>query len=91
MADLFCGAGGLSKGFLDAGFQLAFGMDRDGAAVQTHNTNLGNHAVCREITEDVDLPDVTVIVGGPPCQGFSSAGLRAQGTSGTAWFPASQR
>jgi DNA (cytosine-5)-methyltransferase 1 len=79
MADLFCGAGGLSRGFADAGFKLVCGMDNDAAAVSTHNANLGEHAVCRDINEDTDLPDVTVIAGGPPCQGFSSAGLRRAG------------
>jgi DNA (cytosine-5)-methyltransferase 1 len=79
VADLFCGAGGLSKGFQDAGFELACGLDNDEAAVGTHRANLGNHAGCQNITEDTELPRVDVIVGGPPCQGFSSAGLRRAG------------
>ncbi len=79
VADLFCGAGGLSRGFRDAGFELVCGIDHDQAAVRTQSANLGNHAVCRDIAEDTELPEVTVIVGGPPCQGFSSAGLRRAG------------
>ena len=51
VVDLFCGAGGLSKGFLDAGFELACGVDSDEAAVETHRTNLGHHTVCRDVTE----------------------------------------
>ncbi len=79
VADLFCGAGGLSLGFREAGFHLLRGVDSDEVAVRTHNANLGNHAVQQDITEDLDIPDATVIVGGPPCQGFSSAGLRRAG------------
>jgi DNA (cytosine-5)-methyltransferase 1 len=79
VADLFCGAGGLSRGFLDAGFALVHGTDHNKAAVRTLNANLGPHAICADITEDTDLPDMTVIAGGPPCQGFSSAGLRRAG------------
>jgi DNA (cytosine-5)-methyltransferase 1 len=79
VVDLFCGAGGLAKGLLDAGFEIACGIDNDEAAVGTHRANLGNHAICRDITEDTELPQVAVIAGGPPCQGFSSAGLRRAG------------
>jgi DNA (cytosine-5)-methyltransferase 1 len=79
VADLFCGAGGLSMGFREAGFDLVCAVDRSEAAVRTYNANLGAHAVRQEITEEIDLPDVHVIAGGPPCQGFSSAGLRRSG------------
>jgi DNA (cytosine-5)-methyltransferase 1 len=79
VADLFCGAGGLSSGFLDAGFDLLHSIDNVAAAVRTHNANLGPHAICADVSEDTDLPAVTVIAGGPPCQGFSSAGLRRAG------------
>lgn len=81
VADLFCGAGGLSHGFRSAGFDLVCAIDSDEAAVGTHRQNLGDHAVCRSISEDVDLPEVAVIAGGPPCQGFSSAGMRRAGDS----------
>jgi DNA (cytosine-5)-methyltransferase 1 len=76
VADIFCGAGGLSKGFQDAGFELICGIDNNDPSVQTHLANLRGHAICREVTEDTSLPEVAVIAGGPPCQGFSSAGLR---------------
>jgi DNA (cytosine-5)-methyltransferase 1 len=79
VADLFCGAGGLSKGFQDAGFALACAIDHSEAAVRTHNANLGKHAVQQDINEYTELPDVAVIAGGAPCQGFSSAGLRRPG------------
>src|SRR5438874_540889 len=77
--DLFCGAGGLSLGLKLAGFELLSAVDNSKAAVQTYRENVGQH--CREesISEETDLPDADVIAGGPPCQGFSSAGLRRQG------------
>jgi DNA (cytosine-5)-methyltransferase 1 len=79
VADLFCGAGGLSMGFREAGFGLVYAVDNSEAAIQTYNANLGTHAVRQDITEGTDLPDVHVLAGGPPCQGFSSAGLRRWG------------
>lgn len=46
------------------------------AAVETYRTNVGQHIVERAVTESMALPTVDVIAGGPPCQGFSSAGRR---------------
>lgn len=77
--DLFCGAGGLSAGFVAAGFQLVAALDNNAAAVETYRRNLGPHAFPQTITEDLPLPSATVIAGGLPCQGFSSAGLRMPG------------
>ena len=78
--DLFAGAGGLSLGFARAGFQLALALDNRTAAVETHRRNLGDHAQAMDLaTNDLALPPATVVVGGPPCQGFSSAGLRKCG------------
>lgn len=74
--DLFCGAGGLSYGFSQAGFDVTRALDVDQAAVETHNTNLGDCAFVRDLSTDVSLSRADVVVGGPPCQGFSSAGLR---------------
>lgn len=79
VVDLFCGAGGLSVGFRAAGFNVVWAADNNEAAVRTYRTNLGDHVVCQSITADTDPPDVAVIVGGPPCQGFSSAGMRRSG------------
>jgi DNA (cytosine-5)-methyltransferase 1 len=79
VADLFCGAGGLSLGFRAAGFNVVWAADNNDAAVRTYRANLGDHVVCQSITVDTDPPEVAVIVGGPPCQGFSSAGMRRPG------------
>ena len=77
--DLFCGAGGLSLGFQYAGFDVIRAIDSDHAAVRTYLANVGPHALVQDLSQSVDLPMATVVVGGPPCQGFSSAGLRRRG------------
>jgi DNA (cytosine-5)-methyltransferase 1 len=79
MVDLFCGAGGLSSGFTKAGWTILKAIDHFQPAVATYRSNLGDHVVEAEIDEGTILPKSTVIAGGPPCQGFSSAGLRRTG------------
>jgi DNA (cytosine-5)-methyltransferase 1 len=74
--DLFCGAGGLSLGFAKAGFTITRAIDYDDAALKTYNANFDSHAVKLDLSNGVDLLPTTVVIGGPPCQGFSSAGLR---------------
>lgn len=76
LIDLFCGAGGLSLGFARAGFECLSAYDNWNPSVETYRTNLGNHVHRSAITRDLDVPESTVIAGGPPCQGFSSAGMR---------------
>lgn len=80
--DLFCGCGGLSDGFRQAGFNMVGGIDINEAAVKTYNQNFHNsNGICRDISEmtDDDIVDyvnnesIDVIIGGPPCQGFSNA------------------
>lgn len=86
--DLFCGAGGLSKGFLDAGFDVLLGVDSDTAALKTFEQNHGqakalnldlfdhkNLDLIQQYLNEINTqPDV--LIGGPPCQGFSLAGNR---------------
>ena len=74
--DLFCGAGGASLGFQQSGFRCVGAIDSDAAAIRTCQLNFQNQALRNVITESTDLTRADVIVGGPPCQGFSSAGLR---------------
>lgn len=85
--DLFAGAGGITEGFRKAGFQCAVANDCDEEARHTFLYNHPNTPYIlkdvREVTaEDIlvaakcDYGDIDVITGGPPCQGFSLAGLR---------------
>ena len=74
--DLFAGAGGLSLGFhlCDLGFVPVFAVEHDHAAAETFERNFG----CRVFDGDIEYgpayPDADVIIGGPPCQGFSPLG-----------------
>ncbi|MFC1507191.1 DNA cytosine methyltransferase [Thermoproteota archaeon] len=78
IVDLYCGAGGLSKGFSDVGFKITSAIDNDPIAVDHYNKNLHNLAIVADITnfKSLELPDVDGIIGGPPCQAFSIAGQR---------------
>ncbi len=78
--DLFCGCGGISCGYKLAGFKIIGGIDFNQDAVNTFACNFKNAKVhCADITsisdESIieDYSGVDVIVGGPPCQGFSTA------------------
>lgn len=79
--DLFCGAGGLSYGFEKAGFNTIFAVESNETYAQTYRKNFPKvDMFCGDIKEVPDskikeLKDkVDIIVGGPPCQGFSLAG-----------------
>lgn len=78
VVDLFCGAGGLSLGFHRANFTVLKAIDAWKAAIDTYSTNLGGHASLENISTTTELPVATVFSGGPPCQGFSSAGRRSE-------------
>jgi DNA (cytosine-5)-methyltransferase 1 len=76
VVDLFSGCGGLSLGFGHSGFTTVAAYDSWEPAVATHRVNLGEHVRKAFVTSDLDVPTATVFIGGPPCQGFSSAGPR---------------
>ena len=82
VADLFCGAGGLSAGFQAAGFESVFALDKDADSCLTYERNFGFAPEHASITafdpSDLagKLTDVDVIVGGPSCQTFSTQGRR---------------
>jgi DNA (cytosine-5)-methyltransferase 1 len=77
--DLFSGAGGLTLGFKQAGFKPVFAVEREESFAQTYAVNFGPHNDSRPIEEVVKDPKVRaikadVVIGGPPCQGFSNLG-----------------
>ena len=83
--DLFCGCGGLSLGFEKAGFEIEFAIDMWKDAVNTYNYNHKNSvAVCKDIQEldneflkEVsEKKNIVGVIGGPPCQGYSTVGTR---------------
>lgn len=75
--DLFCGAGGMSLGFSMAGFDPIFAIDSDRYSINTHRANFGQHAICGDIRGLKTFPRAHVVIGGPPCQGFSRLGKQA--------------
>jgi DNA (cytosine-5)-methyltransferase 1 len=88
--DLFCGAGGLSEGFRRAGFRTLAALDSDPSALRTYWLNHSGVPDHRIVLRDVrDLAPgelrrlvgrqrVDVLLGAPPCQGFSHAGNRSK-------------
>lgn len=84
--DLFAGCGGLSKGFMDAGYHIIVGVDNDQAALNTFtknhpgavamNADLSKQETFDEILKVAGDRSIDVIIGGPPCQGFSLTGPR---------------
>ena len=78
VASLFCGMGALDLGFMWEGFQLVWANDNSEHAVRSHRLNFSSEVICEDISKlDVqDIPNVDVIIGGPPCQSFSLLGQR---------------
>lgn len=86
--DLFCGAGGLSLGFAWAGWKPIVGSDINASAIETHKANIREETICGDITAEEIIEAIVVrckkaitenpelplfVIGGPPCQGFSTA------------------
>lgn len=84
--DLFAGCGGLSKGFMDVGFNIIVGVDNDQAALNTFKLNhMGAEALNADLSQQETFDEIKriagtrtidVIIAGPPCQGFSLTGPR---------------
>ena len=76
--DIFCGAGGIGCGFLQAGFDIAGAWDYDKYAVEAYRHNLGDHVKQADITEMTwrDLPKANVWTFGAPCVAFSLSGKK---------------
>lgn len=85
--DLFCGCGGLSEGFEDAGFEIISGNDVDKNMIESFKLN---HPKAKAILGDITKvsseellngnkkEEVIMVIGGPPCQGFSTVGNRKE-------------
>ncbi|WP_206538197.1 DNA cytosine methyltransferase [Listeria riparia] len=79
--DLFAGAGGLSLGFLQSGgYKIVAAVENNKNARMTYKNNHGKDTILYEDVRDVnfgdmrkEFGDIDVIIGGPPCQGFSNA------------------
>lgn len=83
--DLFCGCGGLSEGFEEAGFNIISANDVDKNMIKSYKIN---HPNTKTILENINnlsaedflvkknKKDIDIIIGGPPCQGFSTVGKR---------------
>jgi DNA (cytosine-5)-methyltransferase 1 len=86
LLSLFCGAGGLDRGFEDAGYKIGLALDRKQDSVDSYNLNRPDAAVAQR----KDLSDISVaalddlygskfkprgVIGGPPCQSFSQANV----------------
>ncbi len=87
LIDLFCGAGGMSLGFskrFGHPFESVWANDNNHYCVETYKGYFGDHCVEGSITElledpTMEIPDADVVIGGPPCQGFSLLNQRRKG------------
>ena len=85
--DLFCGVGGMSLGFKQAGFRVAAAFDEESRHVRAYKKNFKKSGAFSldlrrigggELLKYVECRDeITLVFGGPPCQGFSVGGKRA--------------
>ena len=83
--DLFCGCGGMSYGLKAAGLNIVRGIDIWDIAINSYNknnidNNLNHHGICANLVNidpsTLNINNIDIIVGGPPCQGFSISGKR---------------
>lgn len=85
VADLFSGVGGLSQGFIQAGFNVSLAIEFDSSIANAYKLNHPHTTVYNEDICSMDFVElhkqhtnIDIVVGGPPCQGFSQKGKRLQ-------------
>jgi DNA (cytosine-5)-methyltransferase 1 len=72
LIDLFAGCGGMTRGFCDSGrFESVFAVECDPDAAETYRENFGDHVSEVPIEDVAVFESADVVIGGPPCQGFS--------------------
>ncbi len=75
MIDLFSGAGGMTQGFVNAGFIPILAVEKEKDFAATYSENFGKHIIAEDIIEvckrEFDFT-TDIVIGGPPCQGFSN-------------------
>lgn len=78
VVSLFSGCGGLDIGFHKSGYKILWANDNFKDACSTYCKNIGNHIICNDIfkIELTNIPAADLLIGGPPCQGFSGVGKR---------------
>jgi DNA (cytosine-5)-methyltransferase 1 len=87
LIDVFAGAGGMTLGFskmFGHAFNSVWANDFDAACVRTYRTNFGDHCVSGDIVDILndpatEIPPADVVIGGPPCQGFSLLNKNREG------------
>jgi DNA (cytosine-5)-methyltransferase 1 len=87
LIDLFCGAGGLTEGFVNGHpgrFESVWANDFNEDAAKTYNRRFGDHCVHGDIVSilenpDTQIPEADIVIGGPPCQGFSLLNKNREG------------
>jgi DNA (cytosine-5)-methyltransferase 1 len=80
LIDLFAGCGGMTRGFLDSGrFDSVFAVELDRDAAETYSLNFGDHVAQVPIEDVAKFHPAEVVIGGPPCQGFSPLNRDAVG------------
>ncbi|WP_323170910.1 DNA cytosine methyltransferase [Natrialba sp. PRR66] len=94
VVDIFCGAGGLSEGFSEAGYNIVTGIDNNKHSIDTFRRNHSCEPILGDIKEEkivsdiqksinkngFSLNEIDLVMGGPPCRGFSMANVNSDST-----------
>lgn len=85
IVDLFCGCGGMSLGFQNAGFDIVAAFENWPAAISCYKSNFKHPILDTDLSKEKEAAEIIetykpdIIIGGPPCQDFSNAGNRTEG------------